>query len=45
MVQTLGNEREREKIAGFHCDRFLLKGKEVKMDKKSKTLLQASFPS
>ncbi len=32
MEQALGNERESEKTAVFHYDRFLLKVKEVKMD-------------
>jgi hypothetical protein len=45
MVQALGNQREPGKTAGFLCDWFLLKAKEVKMVKKSNILLQASFPS
>jgi hypothetical protein len=44
MEQALGNERESEKTAIFHGDWFLLKVKEVKMDKKSGALLQSSFP-
>jgi hypothetical protein len=44
MVQALGNERECEKMAVFHCDPFLLKVKEVNIDIRSNALPQASFP-
>jgi hypothetical protein len=43
MEQALGNERESEKTAVFHYDRFLLKAKEVNIGKRSNPL--PSFPS